>query len=153
MWYLLSIIRSHNGHLWFSNCLSDTEQMLKTFSLGHGTQLSLAPNLLSLFSCGHEGSAMIIVGCGSIVVFMTVSQDGGGSMSQGGGVAGRLWRLVSIGGGFWAERRSSAEALRILSSLLHMIKSYKQSSTVRSCPIRLRAKEPANLKEPMNIMC
>lgn len=41
-------------------------------------------------------------------------------MSHGGGVPGRLWRLVSIGGGFWAERRSSAEALRILSNLLQM---------------------------------
>lgn len=74
-------------------------------------------------------------------------------MSQGGGVAGRLWRLVSIGGGFWAERRSSAEALRILSSLLQTIKCYKQSPTVIGCPIRLRAKEPANLKEPTKMMC
>lgn len=47
-------------------------------------------------------------------------------MSQGGGVPGRLWRLVSIGGGCWAERRSSAEALRILSSLLQMIMGDKQ---------------------------
>lgn len=53
-------------------------------------------------------------------------------MSHGGGVPGRLWRLVSTGGGFWAERLSSAEALRILSSLLQTIKCYKQLSTVIS---------------------
>lgn len=54
-------------------------------------------------------------------------------MSQGGGVPGRLWKLVGAGRGFWAERRSSAEALRILSSLLQTIKSYKQLPTVLSC--------------------